>query len=208
MKKYFLLYKGYTLGFIFIILFSCNNAFAVFLNLDDSQLQEAISYGKENAKKMDELTFIKEWFCQSQAYYKEYAVIATPFWIVAQEARTNTLQYKETKIEYYKQLALEAGKMLIFSVRMYGDKIDFAKNLHAVLKLKGNEEKIIQPIYIHNDLFAEMSENFLESPEYGFHTASSYGFPLDVRGNELVELVVVSPDGKEKIFKFDLSQIR
>lgn len=192
---------------IFVVILAISivsrSARAVFYDLTDKQIKQAIEYGQKN-KEYDYVFFLAEWVSTSKDWY-EWAALNTKFSIIAYEAKNAALAKKTLTEEEITQFMLEAEGIFSFQVVLYGSSPDFTKDYHAIL-LYG--DKPIQPVLIQNDTNAKMMNIGLRKPSY-YRAICRYDFPnYFVDPNAEVVLVVISPLHKERRFIFNLGKIR
>ncbi|MBM4055477.1 MAG: hypothetical protein FJ264_12615 [Planctomycetes bacterium] len=186
-----------------ISMISQSAAHAVFYDLTDEQITQAVEYGQKN-KDHDYVFFLAEWVSTSKDWY-EWAAINTKFSIVAYESKNAALAGKTLTDEEITQFMFEAEGIFSFQVVLYGSSPDFTKDYHAVL-LYG--DKPIQPVLEQNDMNAKMMNIGLRKPSY-YRAICRYDFPnYFVDPNAEVILVIISPLHKERRFFFNLGGIR
>lgn len=179
------------------------SAHAVYYNLSDEQIRQAIVYGEKN-KDSDYISFLGEWVNVSQDGY-EWAALNTKFSILAYEAKQAALASKKlTETQIYQSLS-EVEDILSFRVVLYGNSPDFAKDYRAVLLYKN---KPIQPVNEQNDTHAKLTNIGIRIPST-YRATCRYDFPnYFVEPDEEVVLIILSPLNKERRFIFNLKEMR
>ena len=176
---------------------------AVYYNLSDEQVKQAIEYG-EDSKEADYFTFLDEWMTVAGDGY-EWAALNTKFSILAYEAKQAALASRILTQTEIIQLQLEADDILSFFVILYGNSADFAKDYRAVLLYKN---KPIQPFCEQNDSSAKLV-NLGVRISSSYRSLCKYDFPnYYVESDAEVVLVVISPSNKERRFVFHLGEMR
>src|SRR3990167_9311617 len=135
---------------IFLFFVFSQKAYAIYYNLTDEQIKEAIEYG-ENNKDTDYFTFLDEWMTVADDGYA-WAALNTKFSILAYEAKQAALESRKLTQAEISRFPLEVDDILSFHVVLYGNSSDFAKDYHAVLLYKN---KSIQPFTEQNDAHAK-----------------------------------------------------
>ncbi len=187
-----------VLFFVFL-----KEAGAVYYNLSDEQVKQAIEYG-EDSKEADYFTFLDEWMTVAGDGY-EWAALNTKFSILAYEAKQAALASRILTQTEIIQLQLEADDILSFFVILYGNSADFAKDYRAVLLYKN---KPIQPFCEQNDSSAKLV-NLGVRISSSYRSLCKYDFPnYYVESDAEVVLVVISPSNKERRFVFHLGEMR
>ncbi|HQU31748.1 MAG: hypothetical protein HRU72_03090 [Planctomycetia bacterium] len=190
----------WIIGFFFVL---CHDAIAIYYNLSDEQVEQAIEYGEKN-NDLDYMTFLSEWVVISQEGY-EWAALNTKFNLLAYEAKQASLSARKlTEAQIYHSF-LKTEDILSFHVVLYGNSPDFSKDYHAVLLYKN---KPIQPVTEQNDTHARLA-NFGIRLAAGYRATCRYDFPdYYVEPDEEVTLIILSPLNKERRFVFHLKEMR
>lgn len=188
---------------IFLFFIFHQNAHAIYYQLTDEQIEQAIEYGKSN-KDADYISFLDEWVTASDNGY-EWAALNTKFSILAFEAKQAALASgKLTQAEII-QFLLEVEDILSFHVVLYGNSPDFARDYHAVLLYKN---KPIQPVNEQNDTHAKHTNIGVRIPAI-YRATCRYDFPnYYVEPDAELILVIISPLNKERRFVFNLREMR
>ena len=178
-------------------------AYAIYYNLTDEQIKEAVEYG-ENNKDTDYFTFLDEWMTVAGDGY-EWAALNTKFSILAYEAKQAALESRKLTQAEISHFPLEVEDILSFHVVLYGNSSDFAKDYHAVLLYKN---KPIQPFTEQNDAHAKPTNPGVRIPT-SYRAICKYDFPnYYIEPDAEIILVVISPSNKERRFAFKLGEMR
>lgn len=170
--------------------------------LSNEQILKAIEWGKINKNKFE--NFIIPFLIGDLTKYTTNLIINTPYFWIAFESKTKAEKYQDYTLEDAKKtLALFCDKLIIMT-QVYGDKIDFAKDYHAVIEIDG---KYIQPVEIKNTNLADMTSKWPYSPAY--FALNSYTFMnKDVPRKGKIKFILIRyPEQKEEKFEIDLSKI-
>ena len=188
---------------MFLFLAFSSNAQAVYFNLSDEQIKQAIVYG-ENNKDSDYISFLDEWVIISTDGY-EWVVLNTKFSVLAYEAKQAALASgKLTEAQIY-QFISEVDDILSFHVVLYGNSSDFARDYHAVLFYKN---KPIQPVIEQSDTQAKLT-NIGTKTTTTYRATCRYDFPnYYIEPDAEVTLIIISPLNKERRFVFNLKEMR
>lgn len=188
---------------LFLSLAFSHDTQAVYFNLSDEQIKQAIQYG-ENNKDADYISFSDEWVIVSPDSY-EWAVLNTKFNLLAYEAKRAALASRKlTEAQIY-QFISEMDDILSFHVVLYGNTSDFAKDYRAVLLYKN---KPIQPFTEQNDSKARSTNLGTRTPVV-YRATCRYDFPnYFVEPDEEVILIIASSLNKEQRFVFNLKEMR
>ena len=188
---------------IFLFFVFSQKAYAIYYNLTDEQIKEAVEYG-ENNKDTDYFTFLDEWMTVAGDGY-EWAALNTKFSILAYEAKQAALESRKLTQAEMMRFPLEVEDILSFHVVLYGNSSDFAKDYHAVLLYKN---KSIQPFTEQNDAHAKPA-NLGVRISTSYRAICKYDFPnYYVEPDAEVILVIISPLNKERMFVFHLKEMR
>jgi hypothetical protein len=174
--------------------------------LSDEEIQEAIKVGKE-AK--DNISLFDEWIMGYPSnspglidMWKTHLVVTTPFRSLATEVWSKWKKYQELTQEEIEECLTNFEAKLAIAVVFYGDKIDFAKDYHCVIKIG---DKIIQPSYIRNEDEAEKTTIWPFNPAY--KAMNFYIFPIaDIPRDAVIQIIAIGD--KEEVFTVDLSKMR
>jgi len=188
---------------IFLFFVFSQKAYAIYYNLTDEQIKEAVEYG-ENNKDTDYFTFLDEWMTVAGDGYA-WAALNTKFSILAYEAKQAALESRKLTQAEISRFPLEVDDILSFHVVLYGNSSDFAKDYHAVLLYKN---KSIQPFTEQNDAHAKPA-NLGVRISTSYRAICKYDFPnYYVEPDAEVILVIISPLNKERMFVFHLKEMR
>ena len=188
---------------IFLFFVFSQKAYAIYYNLTDEQIKEAVEYG-ENNKDTDYFTFLDEWMTVADDGYA-WAALNTKFSILAYEAKQAALESRKLTQAEISRFPLEVDDILSFHVVLYGNSSDFAKDYHAVLLYKN---KSIQPFTEQNDAHAKPA-NLGVRISTSYRAICKYDFPnYYVEPDAEVILVIISPLNKERMFVFHLKEMR
>jgi len=169
------------------------------VNLTEEEVQEAINWGAENKDSFEVL--IRPYVFGVLEAYEESGYIGTKFYYLAFLGYLSARKYKSP--ERAEVQTVLSAKVLPISISTYGDKIDFAKDYHMVLK---QGEKVIQPVKVKAPELAEMTARFPESPL--FRATMSADFPyseVDPKGKATIILI---KDWGESEFEVDFSRYK
>lgn len=195
--------KRIILWIVFLLLLFSKNVYAVYYDLSDEQIKQALEFGEKN-KDMDNTAFLNEWMSLSNERY-EWAALNTKFSILAYEAKQAALASKNLTKPQILQFMSEVEETLSFHVVLYGSSPDFACSYQAVLLYKN---KPIRPILEHNDEHAKAANLGMRIPLI-YRAMCRYDFPnYYIEPVAEVTLVIISPLNKERQFTFDLSKMR
>ncbi|MFQ5862345.1 MAG: hypothetical protein ACE5IC_04395 [Candidatus Brocadiales bacterium] len=193
--------------FILVILFLlllplAKPALAVWPDLDESKMREAIQYGKR-FKHYDNDRFLKEWVVVLKRDADRVGVF-TKFNLLAMAARDAARESRELRPEEIEAVLGEVENKLAFTLILYGSTPEFARRFHAVLRYG---DRYIQPVYKYNPLAEPYGWRPMSPPI--FRARCSYEFPLDdIDPNAEVSLIIINPRGGERELFLDLSKMR
>lgn len=188
---------------IFLFFIFSKNTLAIYYDLTDEQIKQAVEYGESN-KDRDYFLFLDEWMVVADDAY-EWAALNTKFSILAYEAKQAMLTSKKLTQTETIQFMFEVEDILSFHVVLYGNSADFAKNYQSVLLYKN---KPIQPVNEQNDTNAKPANLGVRLPVL-YRATCRYDFPnYYVEPNAEVVLVIISPLNKERRFVFNLKEMR
>lgn len=191
---------------ILIVLFlllplTAKPALAIWPELNESQIREAIEYGKR-FKNYENDKFLREWMVHLENGNR--VGIYTKFNLIAMAARDAARESRELLPEEIEAILGEIDNKLSFKIILYGNTADFARHFHAVLL---HNNRYIQPISKHNPL-AEPFGWWPMAPSL-FRAFCSYEFSLDdIDPNAKVTFIIIHPRGGERELFFDLSRMR
>lgn len=189
--------------FVFLMLLCFNKAYAIYYDLSNEQIKQAIEFGEKN-ENTDNTAFLSEWMSVSNDGY-EWAALNTKFSILAFDAKQAAQASRKLTEPQILQFMSEGEETLSFHVVLYGNSPGFASSYHAVLLYKNRP---IQPILEQNDEHAK-STNMGMRVLVIYRATCRYDFPnYHIEPDAEVILVIISPLNKERRFTFDLSKIR
>jgi len=181
---------------------SVKPALAVWPDLDQNQMQEAVQYGKK-FKNYDNDAFLKEWTVALQRDSDKVGVY-TKFNLLAMAARDAAKESRDLRPEEIEAVLGEAENKLAFKLVLYGNSPEFTKRFHAVLQYN---DAYIQPIHKLNAP-GEPFGWWPMAPSI-FRAFCSYEFPLnEIDPNAEVALIIINPEGGERELFLDLSKMR
>ncbi len=170
-------------------------------NLTNSQINEAIEYGKNN-RRMSLKEFIKPWVIHLGDEIG-WATLYTAYHNVAFKSKKAAVERREmSQGEILRALYIK--KNMTFTVSVFGDYMEFARGYNAILSCG---DKTIYPIYSYFPEYAEPSSFYPNLPS--FVAGCVFKFPKeDINTNSNITLLVTSPEGKELKFVFVLAKIK
>ncbi len=170
-------------------------------NLTNSQINEAIEYGKKN-RRMSLKEFIKPWVIHLGDEIG-WATLYTAYHNVAFKSKKAAVERREmSQGEILRALYIKEN--MTFTVSVFGDYMEFARGYNAILSCG---DKTIYPIYSYFPEYAEPSSFYPNLPS--FVAGCVFKFPKeDVAPNSNITLLVTSPEGKELKFVFVLAKIK
>lgn len=176
-------------------------AYCMFFNLTNSQIKEAIEFGKKN-RRMSLKEFVSPWAVRL-GEKTGWATLYTAYFNVAFKSKKAAVERREmSQGEILK--ALSIGENMTFTVSVFGDYMEFAKGYNAILYCG---DKTLYPIFSYFPEYAEPSSFYPNSPS--FVAGCVFKFPKeDIDPNSTINLLVTSPEGNELKFTFDLSTIK
>lgn len=183
------------------------------MNPTSQEVSEYINYGKQLAVagKIPDFSHKEPWTVHTNNPKDEFlsnnqttATLSTPYESLVNLGWLYGRKYQDPPSDSIQGNLYQTTNFLNFTLDVYGNKLDFHKNFHAVLK---QGDKVIQPIEKHGlKNFAEMTNSWPKSPAY--RTTIAFSFPYDgVDFNNNIELALVTDIG-EFDFQFDLSKMR
>lgn len=170
--------------------------------LDDQTVKSAIAYGKKCKTPRD---FFKPWTVHAlpTKYYScdDCIIVATPYYQIACISRDSARLYKPLDMKEIE--TIRKGRQLIIIAVMYGDEIDFAADIPAVIKVNG---KVIHPIDTIPQRLANISSSWPEWPAYW--AQNIYIFDTKhIPRNAKIWFILIRLLGEEK-FHVDLSTVK
>ena len=187
--------KKLLLLFFLIVACSVSNAFALWKDLNEEQVDQAIAYGKEHSNN---LGVDSEWSTRSERM-AGWVELTTPFRALARLARDYSLKSKEIRpLDIKRAIAPYKGR-LIFDYYHYDIEKRFTSEATSeyFATLKTAADKIIYPLR-----YDKGTESVTQiSLEFTFSSA-------EVDPDSLLLLLIREPSGYEHKFAFDLSKIR
>jgi len=163
--------------------------------LNDEAVRLAIAYGKKcKAKTGGPLKPWRVYTVSPKFYSGDSIVVSTPYHQIAVYSWDNARLYKPLDmktIETYSK-----GKRLVIMTIIYGNKIDFAANIPAVIKVNG---KVIHPIETIPQRLAHLSSSWPEYPAY--RAENIYVFDTKhIPRNAEIWFVLIRPLGEEEFY--------
>ncbi len=200
-KKYILLKNIVIVSIVCTILcLNLKDTFCLSLNLDSSQINEAIEYGSKN-KLYSLKEFTKPWV----SYLGDsvgWATLWSPYHNLAFKSQKAAVERRTlTQNEVFK--ALRIKESLTFTVSVFGDYMQFARGYNAILYCN---EKMIFPVLAYIPEFAEPSSFYPEEPAYVAGCVFKFSTE-DLLTDTAITLVVTDREGKEFKFPFDLPNV-
>ena len=169
------------------------------VDLTEEEVQEAINWGAENKDSPEVL--IRAYAFGNPRAYEESGHISTKFSLLAFLGCHSARRYKRPERADIE--AVLGEKTLGVGIFTYGDKIDFAKDYHMVLK---QGEKVIQPVSVKAPGLAEMTAHWPESPSYRATVRAEFSYSeIDLKAKAIVILV---KDRGESSFEVDFSRYK
>ncbi len=170
-------------------------------NLANSQINEAIEYGKKN-RRMSLKEFIKPWVVHLGDEIG-WATLYTAYHNVAFKSKKAAVERREMSQGEILR-ALHIKENMTFTVSVFGDYMEFARGYNAICSCG---DKTIYPIYSYFPEYAEPSSVYPNLPS--FVAGCVFKFPKeDIDPNSNITLLVTSPEGKELKFVFVLTKIK
>lgn len=164
--------------------------------LDDQTVKAAIAYGKK-CKTADDI--LKPWIVHTaspDSYSGDYIIASTPYHQIATASRESARLYKPldmAKIETFRK-----DKQLIIMAVIYGNEINFAADIPAVIKVNG---KVIHPIATMPQSLADTSSSWPEWPAYW--AKNVYVFDTKhIPRNVNIQFVLIRPSGEEEFYVY------
>jgi len=182
-------------------LFETGGSTSTSWTLTDNEIQDAINFGKST--KDDRGKFYEPFNFGPQAVWQTRGKVSTPYFWVAYIASENALKGKDTTNADVQHILSLFGDKLGFSIAVYGDSIDFAKNYSAKLIVNG---KTLYPIVTNNKDIATATSVYPSSPAY--RATNAYYFDnSEVPRDATVTLVVNNGHGETESLVIDLAEI-
>jgi hypothetical protein len=186
---------------ITITILTNKTTYSMSFNLTNSQINEAIEYGKKN-RRMSLKEFIKPWVVHLGDEIG-WATLYTAYHNVAFKSKKAAVERREMSQGEILR-ALHIKENMTFTVSVFGDYMEFARGYNAILSCG---DKTIYPIYSYFPEYAEPSSVYPNLPS--FVAGCVFKFPKeDIDPNSNITLLVTSPEGKELKFVFVLAKIK
>uniref|UniRef100_A0A7C2GWJ6 Uncharacterized protein n=1 Tax=Dictyoglomus thermophilum TaxID=14 RepID=A0A7C2GWJ6_DICTH len=203
MKKRSFLTFFLFLSFIFLILLQATLAQSSrSWSLSDKEIKDALDTAKRY--RNDLYTIVRDYILFYGSPYEPNIVIFTPYLGLVINVREYYRKYMEPTKDYIENTLKLYEERLFIAAQIYGDRIDFAKDYHCVIKIG---EKIVQPIEnesLKKDV-AELTDKWPYSPAY--KATNLYVFPTsEILRDAKVEIILIGDE--EYIFKADLSKLK
>lgn len=190
-----------TIIVCFVTTFIGRTTYSITLDLNSSQINEAIEYGKEN-RRLNLKDFIKPWVVLLDEK-TGWATLYTPYHNLAFKAKKAAVERRELDQREISN-ALRIKESLTFTVSVFGDYMEFARGYNAVIFFG---EKAIYPIFAYFPEYAEPSKFYPNPPVYV--AGCVFKFPTeDIEPNSVITLLVTSPEGEQLKFVFDLAKVK
>ncbi|OKP84844.1 hypothetical protein A3844_18850 [Paenibacillus helianthi] len=181
-----------------------NNIF----NLSDQQMKNAILIGNGGLNSISKFQVSQRLpiINDTMNRWQPTVNVTTPYYSIALRSYSSSSNYEQYTLADAKKLSriLSSSNELSFSLRAFGNKIDFAKNINIVFK---QGEKVLQPtdIYGKNELASDSGFN---SPPYTIGLSPSFDINK-IDFSKPAELIYLYA-GKELsvTYKVDFSKIK
>ncbi len=151
----------------------------IYKELSGELIDNAVDYGKYNANS-SYLSFAKDWNTAENGgivgnYNKVYAICKTPYFVLADAARTAVREGRELSQEEIKSVLNESSNRLVFMVKFHGYEINFfdKNNFKAVIK---QGDKIIYASSYYITVFNNNTAETWSMPVY--NAGGSFGFDI------------------------------
>ena len=167
--------------------------------LSDEEIQEAIKVGKE-MKNNSSLAL--EWFISNslESLDSTSLWLFTPFFAIAHDTSIRWKKYQELAKEEIENILKFAESSLMICVNSYGNKVNFAKDYHCVIKIG---DKYIQPTVKSDQEYTTVDELYSSI----YRAQCYYFFPTaDIPRDAVIQVIAIGD--KEEVFTVDLSKIR
>lgn len=171
------------------------------VNLTKQDIQEAIDLGVKYKDTYDENVRSLYQF-GDRKYGKESGSIQTKFSLVAYVAYSAAKEYRNLERD-----KIEGGLPLLtdftISIYTYGDKIDFAKDYHMVIK---QGEKVIQPVNVKTDKWGRATLAWPYSPKYSAFTQARFLYS-EIDPHAKTTIILIKDLGESR-FEVDFSRYK
>jgi len=149
---------------------------------------------------------------ESRGVFGGQVLLVTTKWLwVARVSAEKARQYRPVSLSQIKFMLKHymfmAGDMM-FSFSVNGDELDFAENIHSVVK---KDTLIFQPKRKQNPEIAEISSNWPYSPTYTASCVHFYDLPNRLKDAKIDFIVIEGVSSgiyKETVYQIDLSKMR
>jgi len=194
-------------GFLAIIFSGCAPERHTVLPLNESQVNEAIEFGRKNSSLTD-TEFISGWTLDSGGYLKGEgrATIITPFLRIALLSKRAAKAGGRVEERLIKSLLAKEAGFITFDVTLYGDSHGFGRTAEFILEHGGMEH---EPVAMFMPSYAEIARDY---------TCIASGWAKfrkeDIPGDATVNLSVKFRENEEREditginFEFDLSKFK
>lgn len=181
--------------FLLSVIFFVPDALALWKDLSNEQVEQAIAYGKDLSNN---LGVGSEWSVRSERM-AGWVELTTPFRALAELAREYSLKSKEIPLKGIKKAIVPYKGRLIFDYYHYDIEQRFTSDATSeyFATLRTSADKIIYPLR-----YDKGTESVTKiSLEFTFSSA-------DIEPDSLILLLIREPSGYEHPFSFDLSRVR
>lgn len=169
------------------------------VNLTEEEVQEAINWGAEN--KDSPVVFRRPYNFGSPNAFEESGRISTKFYSLADCGYGTARKYKSPE-KWMIDIILGYRTLTIY-IFTYGDRLDFAKNYHMVIK---QGEKIIQPVSVKAPELAKMTARWPHSPSYKAIVSGLFAYSeINPKGKAVI--ILIKGRGESK-FEVDFSRYK
>jgi hypothetical protein len=168
------------------------------VNLTEKEVKEALDWGRKNKDTPKVLFFTYRFSSQA---YKGEGYIATKFMALALLGCSSGKRYQSVKRADIEDIL--NTKVLMISISTYGDKPDFAKDYHMVLKQGG---KVIQPVSVDAPAWANTTGGSPENPSYLAPVIASFPYS-DIDPKAKTTVILIKDQGDSR-FEVDFSHYK
>lgn len=198
--------KIISLTCAFLVLF-ISQVFAV-SSITVETIKDAQDYGKINAQLHWE-EFLLPWISYEEKAVNldetaEHAYLYTAFLLMATDAREKTLNEQNVSLFDSERILTDYTELLSFSMVLFGDKEDFMKNAHVVLK---QGKKMIKAYQVNIPL---STENIAKDGGQPVFKGQCYFYFLEkeIQLDKPIILAITTRDKKQHSFYFDMPKIK